>query len=168
MFIVNLFTAFYTRSSTVHWKDIEANPQDFFKSPSIPHDNDIAIKDPSRMTNRCANGLYHFWFTRQEAGKRALQVKEELRAVEKKRVAPVKRVKRLYVEVDNAEEEEVESAPAAGAAHQQSPAGTTYSNQAFLKALSSIKEYQQALELIKYAVCYIFLPSVFKSYVITG
>jgi hypothetical protein len=163
-----MYIAFYTRSSTVHWKEIEANPQDFFKPTSIPHDNDITIKEPSRMTNRCANGLYHFWFTRQEAGRRPLQVKQELRAVEKKRVAPVKRAKGLYVEVDNAEEEEAESAQAQGAAHQQSPAGTVYSNQAFLKVLSSIKEYRQALELIKYAVCYIFLSSVFKPYFITG
>jgi hypothetical protein len=121
------------------------------------------------MTNRCANGLYHFWYMRQEAGKRPLQVKQELRAVGKKKVAPVKQAKRLYVEVDSAEGEEVESAPAAGAAHKQSPAGTVYSNQVFLKMLSSIKQYQDALALIKYAVCYIFLSSLFKSsYFITG
>jgi len=176
-------SAFYIGSSTVHWKDIEKDPHQFFKPASIPKAADIVIKEPSHMTNLCANGLYHFWFNNQEKGRRPLQVLRELRAVHMRGPAPVKHAKTSNVEVyedEGAAEGHIEhnqhqngemakdrvgtahlarkkKQPITTAASEESPAGTQHSHQQYLKTLSNSENYQQSLALIKYAVSYILI-----------
>ena len=176
IFNTNMFClAFYTGSSTVHWKDIEKNPHKFFKPASIPNGVDIVIKEPSRMTNLCANGLYHFWFKKQENGKRPLQVLRELRAAHL--WIPVLEKKTKTSNTDGDEDEESMEKPEmdkigtkhlrktkkadATEASEESPAGTQHSHQKFLKTLSSSENYQQSLALMKYAVSFTFSKSLY-------
>jgi hypothetical protein len=99
-----VFLAYYTDSSSVHWKNIEKSPLDVFTKGSLPSDKEVTIKEPSHMSKRCANGLYHFWYTKQEKGERPLQVVPSLRTTIKKKVVAIPKKMKKYVEVDGDED----------------------------------------------------------------
>lgn len=173
-------------TSIVPWKDIENDPTKFFTKSSIPMEKDVVIKEPSYMTSKCTNNLYHFWYTLQEKGYYPLEFVKELvktpllsegKLKEKKQgsghegevekpkkagkgkkradrdegrsKAAVDKKKEREDEYEDEQEGEKEETDA------QSPAGSPYTPQYFIKSLCTADSYQNALELIKYGVSFI-------------